>query len=53
MHVAARSSPPTLARTPLAGVFVFPERTNVMPILLWLLGVPLVVVVGLYLLHII
>ena len=37
----------------LAGVFVFPERTKLMPILLWLLGVPLVVVIGLYLLHVI
>ena len=31
----------------------FPCKEQVMPILLWLLGVPLVVVVALYLLHVI
>ena len=44
--------PPTLARTP-AGVLVF-ERINVMRgIILWLAGVPLVVIIGLYLFHVI
>ena len=50
---SARLDPADIGKTPLVGVFVFPERTNVMPILLWLLGVPLVVVIGLYLFHVI
>jgi len=50
---SARLDPADIGKTPLVGVFVFPERTNVMPILLWLLGVPLVLVVALYLLNVI
>ena len=44
-------TPPTLARPLLQGLFL--ERTKVMPILFWLLGVPLLVVIALYLLHVI
>ena len=50
---SARLDPADIGKTPLVGVFVFPQRTNLMPILLWLLGVPLVVVIGLYLFHVI
>ena len=45
--------PTDIGKNPSLQGFCFPERTKVMPILLWLLGVPLLVVIALYLLHVI
>ena len=48
--------PADIGKNPFTGVFVLlpPERNPVMRgIILWLLGVPLVVIIGLYLFHVI
>lgn len=45
--------PTDIGKNPFCRGFCFLLKGPVMPILLWLLGVPLVVVIGLYLLHVI
>ena len=54
VHLTLRQAVPHRHwQEPLLQGFLFSQKGQVMPIILWLLGVPLVVVIGLYLLHVI